>query len=46
VSALDGFVDEAMGILAGNEALVARLPHIRDALQWRINRMVDIAEWS
>ena len=45
-SRLDGFVDEVMGILEGNEALEAHLPFIRAALLWRIERMVDIAQWS
>ena len=43
---LDGFADEACEILAGNSALASRLPHIRAALEWRIARIVDIAEWS
>ncbi|MBQ9041652.1 MAG: DNA-binding protein [Eggerthellaceae bacterium] len=45
-SRLEGFVDEAIAILAGNEALERRLPYIRSALEWRIGRMADIAEWS
>lgn len=44
--ALDGFVDEAMGILSANDALAARLPYIREALGWRVRRMIDIAEWA
>ena len=44
--ALEGFVDEAMGILSANDALSARLPYLREALAWRVGRMVDIAEWS
>lgn len=46
LAALDGFVDEAMAILAANEALAARLPHIRSALEWRVERMANIIEWS
>ena len=45
-SRLEGFVDEAMEILSGNDLLAARLPHIRRALEWRIKRMTEIAEWS
>jgi len=45
-SSLDGFLDEAMGVLGQNEALEVRLPFVRAALQWRIERMVDIVEWS
>lgn len=44
--ALEGFVAEAMGILAKNDALAARLPHIERALEHRVERMVGIAEWS
>ena len=43
---LDGFVDEAVKILSKNDALTTRLPFIRDALSWRIDRMIDITEWS
>ena len=43
---LEGFVDEAIEILSGNEALASRLPFIREALSWRVRRMVDIAEWN
>lgn len=46
VRALDGFADEAMEILSANEALAARLPYIRVALEWRVERMRNIAEWS
>lgn len=46
LAALDGFIDEAMNVLAANEALVARLPHIRSALEWRVERMANIIEWS
>lgn len=45
-SRLDGFADEALAILAGDDMLESRLPFIRSALEWRIERMVDIAEWS
>ena len=44
--ALEGFVDEAVGILAGNSALGERLPYIRAALEWRVNRIINIAEWD
>ena len=44
--ALDGFVDEAIDILSKNDALSARLPHIRSALEWRIERMKNIARWD
>lgn len=44
--ALEGFIDEAMGILSANDALSARLPHLRDALAWRVGRMIDISEWG
>lgn len=43
---LEGFVDEAIEILSGNEALASRLPFIKEALAWRVRRMVDIAEWN
>ena len=43
---LDGFVDEALETLAANDMLEKRLPYIRAALQRRIERIVDIAEWS
>lgn len=46
LGAMEGFVDEATGILARNDALGARLPHIATALTWRIERMLNIAEWS
>ncbi len=45
-SKLEGFVDEAIGALSKNEALASRLPYIREALKWRAQRMIDIAEWS
>ena len=45
-AALDGFVDEAMEILSANEALAARLPHLRAALEWRVERVRGIAEWG
>lgn len=45
-SALEGFVGEAMGILGQNDAIEKRLPYIRSALEWRLERMVGIAEWS
>ena len=43
---LDGFVEEALSILAKNEALTARLPFIKASLKWRVGRMINIAEWS
>lgn len=43
---LEGFVDEAIEVLSKNDALTTRLPFIRESLSWRINRMIDIAEWS
>lgn len=43
---LDGFVEEAMEILARNEALAARLPYIEAALRWRFERMCRIAQWD
>lgn len=46
LQALDGFVDGAMEILAKNEALTARLPHIESALTWRVERMKNIVEWN
>ena len=45
-SSLDGFSDEACSILEANDAIGGRLPYIRSALEWRIERMIDIAEWS
>lgn len=43
---LEGFVDEAIEILSRNDALTARLPYLKEALTWRLERMIDIAEWS
>lgn len=43
---LDGFVDEAMTILSANLDLAPRLPYIREALEWRVRRILDIAEWG
>ena len=43
---LEGFVDEAMAVLADNCDLESRLPYIKEALDWRIRRILDIAEWS
>ena len=43
---LEGFVDEAIEILSRNDALAARLPYLKEALTWRLRRMIDIAEWS
>ena len=42
----EGFVDEAIEILSKNDALAARLPYLKEALTWRLERMIDIAEWS
>ena len=44
--ALEGFVSEAIDILSGNDALISRLVYVQKALEWRVRRMVDIAEWS
>lgn len=46
VSAMEGFVDEAIGILSANDAIEKRLPHIREGLTRRVNRMINIVEWS
>ena len=43
---LEGFVDEAIEILSKNDALTTRLPYLKEALTWRLERMIDIAEWS
>lgn len=43
---LDGFVDQAIEILARNPLLVERLPYIRRSLKRRVARIVDIREWS
>ena len=43
---LNGFVEEAMGLLSGNDAIASRLPYLEKALTWRVNRMIDISEWS
>ncbi len=45
-NALAGFIDEACDILSRNEALSARLPHIKASLEWRVERMANIAEWD
>ena len=45
-AATDGFVDEAIDVFAQNDMLEARLPFIRKALQRRVERMIDIAEWA
>ena len=44
--ALDGFVDEATGILGQNPLIATRLPYIRDALERRVRRMADVIEWG
>ena len=46
IAKMDGFVDEAMDILAANDALEKRLPYIREGLTRRVERMIDIVEWS
>lgn len=43
---LNGFIDEAVGILSANDALTERIPYIKKALEWRLDRMISIAEWS
>lgn len=43
---LDGFVDEAVAILAQNPLLAERLPFVRRSLERRVARIVDIREWS
>ena len=43
---LEGFVDEAIETLSRNDAITARLPYLKEALAWRLRRMIDIAEWS
>ncbi len=42
---LDGFVDEAMAILGQNPLLKDRMAFIRQALQRRVERMIDIRAW-
>ena len=43
---LDGFVDEALGILERNPLLEERLPYVKNALQRRVERMKDIRDWA
>ena len=43
---LSCFVDEAMELLSGNDAITSRLSYLEKALTWRVSRMIDIAEWS
>lgn len=43
---LDGFVEQAIQILAGNPLLSGRLPFIRRSLERRVARIVDIREWN
>ena len=43
---LDGFVEEAIGILSDNRLLAQRLPFIERALQRRVERMRDIRDWA
>ena len=43
---LDGFANQAIEILARNPLLSERLPFIRQSLERRIARIVDIREWS
>ncbi len=42
VDALEGFADEAIDILSRNVELAGRLPYIRSALEWRIERIAGI----
>ncbi len=37
---------DALGAQGAKEALSHRLPRIREALEWRIERMTDIAKWT
>ena len=46
IGRMNGFVDESLDVLSQNDMLRARLPHIRKALDLRVKRMLDIAEWS
>lgn len=46
VSRMEGFVDEAIDVLAVNDALEKRLPYIKEGLEQRVARMIDIVEWS
>ena len=46
ISKVEGFVDEAMGILAKNDQMEKRLPYIQRALEWRVERMGNLVEWS
>ena len=43
---LDGFVDQAIQILARNPLLSESLPFIRRSLERRVARIIDIREWS
>ena len=43
---LDGFESQAIEILAGNPLLSERLPYIRQSLERRIARIVDIRVWG
>ena len=43
---LEGFADEAVGILSRNVELVGRLPFIRSALEWRIERITNIVRYA
>lgn len=45
VNALDGFLEEAMGILGRGEGLEGRIPFIRQGLSRRIERLTVIREW-
>ena len=44
--ALEGFVEEAIGILKRNPLISERLPFVRDALERRVRRMADVIEWG
>ena len=43
---LDGFVDEAIEILAQNALLEPRLPYIERALARRVERIRDLRDWA
>ncbi|MDO5120168.1 MAG: hypothetical protein Q4D48_08785, partial [Coriobacteriales bacterium] len=43
---LDGFVDQAIEILACNPLLAERLPFVRRSLERRVARIVDLREWN
>ena len=45
-AALEGFVEEAIGVLGGNPLLSERLPFLQMALERRVARMAEIIEWG